>query len=466
MTAGPALILGGIVVLAALVYPLRAWMRLAAFVAAAAAFALAVWGLTLSLDEAITIGGRTIMLGEPLRGLGYTLAITELERPPFVMLSLIAAVSFIGMWLQQAERSFLSIGLILLALWMATIMVQPATGALSLLALASCLAAFALPRAPRTAFRQLWWPLVAYPLGAIAAWHAQEAAFAVVDVEHLQIAARLMGLALLVLLAPIPLHAPAVSLLADAPPLIGAFLLLGSQVVVLHTIWSIFVEWSWMAQQIEVSRFLAIAGLATMLWGALGAMTADRVQRLWAYAALHDWGVLLLGLSLGAPLEWRTAAVFFVSRSVGVCLSAYGVASLRTRLPGDDWVAVQGQMRRLPWTALAILVGGLGLCGFPLTASFAARWGLSQTLLITEPVWALLIVAGQLGVALGYLHLLQAFLAPAPPEARPARRETIAGVVLLTFGVFFSGVLALAPQSTDGIVQTITGLMRGLGPLR
>ena len=466
MTAGPALILGGMVVLAALVYPLRAWMRLAALLAAAVALAWAAWGLTLPLDEAITIGGRTVMLSEPLRGFGYALEFTELERPPFVMLSLIAAVSFIGIWLQQAERSFLSIGLLLLALWMAAIMVQPATGALPLLALASCLAAFTLPRAPRAAFRQLWWPLIAYPLGAIAAWHAQEAAFAVVDVEHLQIAARLMGLALLVLLAPIPLHAPAVSLLSDAPPLIGAFLLLGSQVVVLHTVWSIFVEWPWMAQQIEVSRILAIAGLATMLWGAVGAMTADRVQRLWAYAALHDWGVFLLGLSLGAPLEWRTAAVFFVSRSVGVCLSAYGIASLRTRLPDDDWSAVQGQMRRLPWTALAILVGGLALCGFPLTASFAPRWGLSQTLLLTEPVWALLIVAGQLGVALGYLHLLQAFLAPAPPDARPARRETAAGVVLLTFGVFVSGILALVPQSTDGIVQTITGLMRGLGPLR
>lgn len=463
MIEGPALIMGGVMLAAVLAYPLRRWGILSALAAGVIGIALVVISLYWPLDQVKLIGGQAVLLGQPLTGLGYTLAVTEAERPILAALGLIALAACAGTWIQQAMPVFVPISLIILALWMGSVIVQPPIGALPALLVASCLSVFVIQEGgstgTRAAFRQMWWPLIAFALGVLAAWHGQEATFQASNVTHYQWAARLMGLALLLLLAPVPLHAPSISLLTRASPVVGAFLITGMQLATLHLVWAVFSTWPWLAEHVEVSRILAFSGLVTLLWGALGAISAERVQRLWAYAALHDWGVFLLGFSLGAPLEWRMAAALFVGRAISLFLGAYGLASLRARAIPDDWDSVRGQARRSVWTTLGIMVGGLGLAGFPLTALFAPRWALIQTLLLTEPRWGLLVVAGQFGVALGYLRLLQVFWTSPVPGRRPVPRETTATAILLAIGIGLSGMLGVIPQATNGVVYTVIGII-------
>jgi formate hydrogenlyase subunit 3/multisubunit Na+/H+ antiporter MnhD subunit len=463
MIEGPTFIMGGVMLMAMLAYPLRRWGILSTLAAGAIGIALTTISLYWPLDQVKLIGDRAILLNQPLAGLGYTLAITEAERPILATLGVIALATFVGTWIQRTTPISVPIGLIILTLWVGSVIVQPLTGALLALLVVSCLSVFIIQgdgsASTRAAFRQMWWPAIAFSLGMLAAWHAQEAAYQAGNVTHLQSAARLMGLALWLLLAPVPLHAPSVSLLTRTSPVMGAFLITGMQIATLHLVWTVSSTWPWLAEHIEVSRILALSGLVTLLWGALGALSAERVQRLWAYAALHDWGVFLLGFSLGAPLEWRIAAALFVGRLISLFLSAYGLAGLRARGIQDDWSSVHGQARRSLWTALGMMVGGLGLAGFPLTASFAPRWALIRTLLLTEPVWGLLVVAGQLGVALGYLRLLQVFWAPLAPGQRLGPRETTVTTILLIIGIGFSGVLGLIPQAANGIIYTVIGII-------
>ncbi len=502
MIPGAGLILGGLTLASILMYSLRRWMAASALAGMTIGVALLAVSLRWPLDRVVLVGGRMVLFSRPLAGLGYTFVATEAERPVLAALGLVALAAFAGMGLQSPGQAFAPVGLLIVVLWVAAVTVQLPTGALAAVLVASCLSVFIIQAErsvpTRVAFRQMWWPLIAFPLAMIAAWHAQEASLRPGEVVHLQVAAWLMGLALLLLLAPVPLHAPVVSLLAQAPPVVGAFLLVGAQTVLLHLTWAVFASWPWLAEHVEVSRVLALGGLVTLLWGAMGAVSAGRVQHLWAYAALHDWGVLLLGFSLGAPLEWQMATALFMGRALSLFLSAYGIANLRSRVrqlvprapvplclatgqadhlgllradwtvspgdtladsPEDDWTAIRGQVRRLPWTVLAIMVGGLGLAGFPLTASFGPRWTLIQTLLGTQPTWGLLIVVGQLGVVLGYLRLLQTFLAPLPPMQRLMPRERFITIILLAAGITLSGMLALMPQAMDGIIQTVISIM-------
>ncbi len=459
MITGAGLILGGLTLMALLTYPLRRWAVICALAGVAVVIALLEISLRWPLDRVTLLWGRTVLLNQPLQGLGYTLAITEAERPVLVMLGVIALSAFVGAWLQTTESSFVPSGLAILALWAGAVIARPPIAGIAGLLIASCLAVFIVhtqhPASIRAAFRQLWWPLIAFLMALIASGQIQEAELHPDDFAYLQTAAWFLSISLLVLLAPTPLHGPAVSLFAHAPPLVAAFLTAGAQTVLLYLTWLIFSRWPWLAEYIELNRLLAAGGLVTLLWGGLGAMTAGRIPRLWAYAALHDWGVLLLGLGLGVPLEWQMATALFVGRALSLLLGAYGLASLQSRVAQAGWDAAQGIARRLPWTALAITVGGLGLAGFPLTASFGPRWTLIQILLRTRSTWGFLVIIGQLGVALGYLRLLQTFMAPLPRARRLLPREHLATVVLLAAGVLLSGFLALVPQTMDGIVQTV-----------
>ncbi|MCD6289922.1 MAG: hypothetical protein J7M34_05410 [Anaerolineae bacterium] len=463
MITGAELIVGGLILTAILVYPLRRYLLISALIGAIAGGALILISTRWPLDRVVPVWGRVVLLGRPLVGLGFTWRITNASRSLLTVLGSIATVAFIGAGLNPPGRAFVPIGLVILALWVTAMIVSPLAGAFVALVAVSCLSVFLIQtgqrHTTRAAFRQLWWPLIAFALVTIAAWHIQEASFHPNDLSHLRTAAWLTGTALLLLLAPLPFHVPATSLLTDASPVVGAFLLTGTQVVTLYLTWTAFAKWPWLSQYIEAGRALSIAGLATLLWGAVEAATANRIQRLWAYAALYDWGVFLLGFSLGAPLEWRMATALFIARTLSLFLEAYGITILQARGTGDDWHGTEGILHRLPWVTLAIVVGGLGLAGFPLTASFGPRWALTQTLLSTRPVWGLLVVAGQLGVALGYLRLIQSATAPLPTEHRLVPRESTLEAALLVVGVAISGIIALAPQTLNGVVRAVISIV-------
>ena len=53
--------------------------------------------------------------------------------------------------------------------------------------------------------------------------------------------------------------------------------------------------------------------------------------------------------------------------------------------------ASTAQLSRLPWAVIALIAGGFGLAGLPLTAQFASRWALLQLVAETDPRWALLL---------------------------------------------------------------------------
>ena len=77
----------------------------------------------------------------------------------------------------------------------------------------------------RGALRALWLPVLAIPLFLLAAWYVGQAPLDPESDQALQLAGQLASIGLLLLLAPWPLHGPAVSLGEEAPPLVAAWLL-------------------------------------------------------------------------------------------------------------------------------------------------------------------------------------------------------------------------------------------------
>ncbi|GAB4569349.1 MAG: hypothetical protein Kow0047_22580 [Anaerolineae bacterium] len=460
---GVSVFLGACILLGLLMYPLRRWARLSWGVGVASS-ALLIWTLSRwPLDRAFVLGGRTVLLNAPLEFADYRWALSPANRPVVLVVAWVMLMGFAGVWFHSPGRTFVPLGLVIAALWISGVTTAAVSWVTAALALVACLSVFIVqagrPESTRPAVRQLWWPLVALPLLWLGGWYADEIALNPENMAYMRQASVVAGLGLLLLLAPVPFHVPTVTLLENAPPVVGAFLLLGGQTVVLYLVWLQTSLAPWMGEQLDISLYLAAVAIPTLLWGAAGAVTARRVRSLWAYSALHDWGVLLLGLSLGAPFDWATASSLLIGRMISVALSAYGIASLLAWAREDDWQAVQGLMHRRLWTTLAVMVGGLGLAGFPLTASFGPRWILVQTLLGTKTSWALWIVLGQIGVTIGYLRLLYALLSPASPRRWMVPRERWSTALLLSLGVAASGLLALAPQWMDGAIQTVIGIM-------
>ena len=114
-----------------------------------------------------------------------------------------------------------------------------------------------------------------------------------------------------------------------------------------------------------------------------------------------------------------------------VCLGcvAYRVGSARI-------ADLAGIGRRMPWTASALVVGGLSLIGVPLTAGFVGKWRLVAAALEAGwwPAAAAMLLASLIAVAYVWKMVESAYFR-APPPAAPPVREAPASMVVAAWGL-------------------------------
>lgn len=177
----------------------------------------------------------------------------------------------------------------------------------------------------------------------------------------------------------------------------------------------------------QVRLGLAVVGAASAVAAPLLALAGNRFRRAVALSGIGFAGLALLALAYGDPARALLALLVGAPLRAGLVLAAASaVAALRT----DDIAEMGGIRRRMPGTALALLLGAAGL---PLAAVAAGAGGTGS------PAWevvygagvGLVAVAGlrtYVGAAHGRLERRRAF---EPGRVREAASPLPALVLLL-----------------------------------
>ncbi len=456
MTPFPLVIVTLPIVVAALVYAVRHLEVIAALVAATVAVflatAIAFWP---PVGEA-ALPGISISLGAPWVALGQSFVLDAAARPALIFVFGVAAVVFVAAAIFPQNRSFASGGLLVLSGFAAALLVHPLFMAPVILAATAAVAVFPAQggRAgpTRGALRQMLFPYLAFPFFLLAAWYMEQAPFNPDDPTPLQTAGRLFSWGFFFLLGAAPLHGAMPALLAESPPLAGVLLVLGNNAMV-FTLSVRFPEaYPWLTRQVNAEMWLLGLGTLTALWGGVAALGQRDFGRLWGYAAVHDYGALLLGLSMEGPLGVSTMLTMMLARSLSLIVGASALSTLRARMGSDAFARVRGAATRLPWATAGLMVAGLGLVGWPLTASFGARWALLRLLMEGQQVAVAGVFAlSAAGVVLGYVRGAAALMGRIPREqieVNPVEREPARAAAWMMVLIVIVVVVALAPQVT------------------
>lgn len=457
MTPFPLVLISLPLLAAALTYLLRRLETLATLLAAAIAAFLAAAVATWPPVGSATVLGAAISLGTSWEAWGQSFALDAAARPALVFLFGIAALAFLGAAALPQGRAFAPGGLVVLAGSAATLMVHPLLMAPAVLAATATFAVFfaqgGRAGSTRGALRQMLFPFLAFPFFLVAAWYIEQAPLNPDDPVPLQTAGRLFAWGFLFLLGAAPLHGATPALLAEAPPFAGCLLVLGSNVVVLNLLSRFPTAYPWLSQQtatMDVGLWLRGLGLLTAMWGGIAALGQRDFGRLLGYAAVHDYGALLLGLSLQGPLGAAAMLTMLLARALSLLIGASALSVLRDRMGGDSFARVRGAAARLPGATAGALWGGLGLVGWPLTAGFGARWSLLVLLLEEREVLLVgLFALSAAGVALGYVRGWAALMGRIPPEealTAPVEREPARATLWMTLLLLGATLMALAPQ--------------------
>ncbi|PYE56540.1 proton-conducting transporter membrane subunit [Deinococcus yavapaiensis] len=118
-----------------------------------------------------------------------------------------------------------------------------------------------------------------------------------------------------------------------------------------------------------------VLGSATVLVGALGALSQRTWRSILSFTVVSSVGYLGVGLGLNSP-DALTATVFYLAQSMLVTFGLFAVAALAERFTGTESVVTGGLLSRSPLLAAAYFVGLLALVGLPPTSGFVAKLGL------------------------------------------------------------------------------------------
>lgn len=301
-------------------------------------------------------------------------------------------------------------------------------------------------RPPRAAMGYLVLVVVVMPCLLLAGWLIEgyspipEAAWALRPITVLLT----VGLGLI--LGLVPLHGWWRGLVDEAPP--AAIALIGAAIpgVSLGLLASVLGRFPWMVEEGVARPALLGLGLLSAVVGAVLGLLPDpgplrarpdrrgeslptwpwgRLRRVLGWWAVHDLGVIAVGVGTGSLAGLTGAAMGLLSRCLALALMVMGLSGA-----GQEFrVASPGRRNARPsegntsltwgWRALAVLVGGWALAGAPLSGGFPGRWLVYRAAFDLEPAFAYLLVLSAGLAVLSFLRGLRVVLTARRPSLGP-----------------------------------------------
>lgn len=460
----PILLLGTLFVLALVTYVLRGWEWLTSMIAAIVTGWLALWLWTIDLSAGLIrfpIGGQLIDPSLCVARLNFTLGLRQDAVPILATALTLACLAFVLTIRISQGHSFVPFTLFLLTgySFLAMLITGPIDGPLLtplLLVGLACVSIYVLqagrPTRANGPLRTLIPPLLTFPLFLIASWYTEQLALSPRDPEFTGVLSVLLTIGILLLLSPVPLHSALVDTAETAPPVVTMLLTLLYQLALLHLFYRISIAYPFLANSDSFGFWLNLAGLLTAVWAGLAAAGTDHPGRLWGYASLHDWGLIIMVLGVPGTISWQTALLLFALRSVSMFTAAIGLSALEhaSRTFDPEWL--QGIGKRMPWNSAAFLIGGLGLAGFPLSAGFTGHWVALQTVALDDWRVAAIVILASAGVVFGFIRMARTLFGPLIQTS--LFNEQPVGALIAVAGVLLSAGLSLAPQLLQGPLQS------------
>lgn len=268
-------------------------------------------------------------------------------------------------------------------------------------------------------------------------------------------------------LAVFPLHQWLIGAYAYAPSSVSAFISGTSTKVtyylLLRFIFGVFGA-SLVFGTLRFGSILLPLSLAAMFIGSFAALYQRDLKRMLAYSSVAQLGYMTLGLSLNNLLGLKAGLLHLLGHGLMKSGLFMVCGCLTAALGSTRLNDIRGLGRRMPLTAGAFVVGGLGMIGVPGTVGFVSKWYLiAAALSAGQPAIAVLILLSSL-VAVAYVWRVVELCYLQPPSAAVTAARSSGGLlapalILLGGSVYFG----LATQYPSQVAtQAAEALMGGL----
>jgi len=201
-----------------------------------------------------------------------------------------------------------------------------------------------------------------------------------------------LGIGIAVKMALFPLHAwmpesytyapsHVSAMLAGTATKVSVYLLLRCMLMVLGPDLAV--------DQYRLDLLLIPVAVVAILFGSLAACWQANAKRIMAWSSVAQIGYMALGISVASATGFTAALLHMYNHALMKAALFMAIGCLFWRVGSAHADHLAGMGRRMPWTFMALVLGGLSLIGVPLTAGFVSKWYL--VLAVIEKDWWLLV---------------------------------------------------------------------------
>jgi len=436
---GPIVLIGLPLAVAVVLQILRRWTAITASLATITALLGGMLVISSPLiDKLLSLSVFNIAVEQPFYLLGRELVVEPVDRLPLSFIFFTAAGLFIIAWRLLPHSNFFPTGLMMVAMLAGAMMVKQVVYTALLIEIAAVLAVFPLHEpvggrygggSGRGGARYIAYVTLALPGLMITQLLLELFAIFPNDTGLLQSATVLLGLSFVILLGAVPFQAWLSTIATDGSPPVVTFLFTVNMGAVWFMLLAYLESYAWLGQQAIFSSLFTTVGLLMMIIGGSLAAAQRRLGRLIGYATLVDNGAMFMALGTRQVAGVALTVMILMARPLALGLMTMGLDGLKRLSSGDDstdnnargFISLEGAGWRAPWRAVAFVVGGIAMAGFPLSLNFAARWGLYRLISETNLFQAVLALMGCAGVMMGVIGVARTLFMPLPKTAPPVR---------------------------------------------
>lgn len=450
--------------IAGLLIILNARTKLTGWIAAISCALLAILAGVVTIGTPIRVASLTIDISDTLVLLGRRLVLNDGDQGFLAMFYTLGAVWFLGAQTARANRLFVPLGMMMLALLVAARSVEPFLYAALLVEMAVLISLPMLspPGTPtgKGLMRYLVFQTLAMPFILLAGWVFRSIEANPADEGLYLQAALLLGLGFAIWLAAFPFFTWMPLLADETHPYVVGFVLSALPTVVLFYSLDFFNGFAWLRDAALLPAILQVTGSLMVIIGGGGAAFQNNLSRAFSYAVIMETGFALLAVSLKTELGLYIFAAAFLPRLLAFWVWSYSLSNLSQFNIPLTLTGVTGLFHRYPIQAVGLAVSWLSLAGLPLLGSFPLRQTLLESLAVQSLPIALWALLGGMGLLFSVMRA-SAVMVQSNPDAEHTpitwQQGTllIIGMLVLTLTGIFPNVFL---QGLTTLVKSFTNL--------